>query len=198
MAAPIPLHTTLRLPDWIPQVETPQTSEGDEARMAFVIDLARRNVEQGTGGPFAAAVFDQVRGRLVSVGVNVVQPSQTAVAHAEIVAIALAGRAVGSFDCGADGPTELVTSTEPCAMCLGAVQWSGVSRLVYGAADDDAREVGFDEGYKPPGWVQRFEERGIEVEAGVLRQLAAGVLADYRDGGGAIYNARQGEENPGA
>ena len=166
--------------------------------MAYVIDLARRNVEHGTGGPFGAAVFDRADGRLVSVGVNLVEPSQTAVAHAEVVAIALAGRAIGSFDCGAAGATELVASTEPCAMCLGAVPWSGVSRLVCGASDADARLVGYDEGFKPAAWEQQLEGRGIEVETGVLRQLAAGVLADYSAQGGTIYNAMTVEEDPGA
>ena len=114
--------------------------------MAFVVDLARRNVEHGTGGPFAAGVFERDTGGLIAIGVNMVEPSQTAVAHAEMVAITLAGRAVGSFDLSVRGATELVASTEPCAMCLGAVPWSGVRRLVCGATDADAREVGFDEG----------------------------------------------------
>ena len=41
---------------------------------------------------------------------------------------------------------EMVASTQPCAMCLGATPWSGIRRLVCGARDEDAEEIGFDEG----------------------------------------------------
>ena len=198
MNRPLPTAASLALPDWIADVEVPASCEGDEVRMAFVVDLARRNVESGTGGPFAAAVFEQFGGGLVAVGVNVVERSATAVAHAEIVAIALAGLAVRSYDLGARGPTELVASTEPCAMCLGAVPWSGVSRLVCGATDADARAVGFDEGHKPDGWEQLLEARGVEVETGVLRELSARILADYARGGGTIYNSGASDDRAGA
>jgi tRNA(Arg) A34 adenosine deaminase TadA len=186
------------MPDWFGDVEVPESSDGDAARMAFVVDLARRNVEHGTGGPFASAVFSLDGGALISVGVNLVEPSLAAIAHAEIVAIALAGRALGSFDCGVRGPTELVASTEPCAMCLGAVPWSGVERLVCGATDADARSVGFDEGHKPDGWQQLLEDEGIEVVTGVLRELSVAVLTDYASGGGTIYNSGTAEGVRGA
>lgn len=194
----LPLRTEFALPDWFGDVEVPESSDGDEARMAFVVDLARRNVEHGTGGPFASAVFSLDGGALISVGVNLVEPSLAAIAHAEIVAIALAGRALGSFDCGVRGPTELVASTEPCAMCLGAVPWSGVERLVCGATDADARSVGFDEGHKPAGWQQLLEDQGIEVVTGVLRGLSVAVLTDYASGGGTIYNSGTAEGVRGA
>jgi tRNA(Arg) A34 adenosine deaminase TadA len=192
------LSTEFVLPDWFAELDVPDSSDGDEARMAFVVDLARRNVEHGTGGPFSAAVFSLEEGALISVGVNLVEPSLAAIAHAEIVAIALAGRALGSFDCGVGGPTELVASTEPCAMCLGAVPWSGVTRLVCGASDADARAVGFDEGHKPAGWESLLEEQGIEVVTGVLRELSVSVLTDYAAGGGTIYNTGAAEGVSGA
>ena len=165
-----------------------------EDRMDLVIALARQNVDAGTGGPFGAGIFEMRSGRLIAPGVNLVMSANYSVAHAEIVAMMLAQKRVGSYDLGGDGlpPMELVSSTEPCAMCLGAVVWSGVRRLVCGARDSDARAVGFDEGPKPDEWIGALETRGISVVRDVGREAAARVLGHYVAQGGMIYNARQG------
>src|SRR3954462_5000499 len=83
---------------------------------------------------------------------------------------------------------ELVTSCEPCAMCLGATLWSGVRRLVYGATREDAARLQFDEGPVFPESYRYLESRGIEVVRGVLRDEAAEVLERYRAKSGPIYN----------
>ena len=188
-------EVTLRLPGWVGE-----TSGGDlvlpsvEDRMRFVVELSRLNVRNGTGGPFGAAIFESDTGRLLAPGVNLVVGSGCSVFHAEMVAIMVAQRVVGTFDLGGEDlpPYELVASTEPCAMCLGATPWSGVRHLVCGARDEDARAVGFDEGAKMAEWVGSLEERGISVELGVLRDEAVAVLREYAERGGEIYNSRQG------
>jgi len=86
--------------------------------------------------------------------------------------------------------TQLVTSVAPCAMCLGAVPWSGVRSLVCGARGEDALAIGFDEGSKPLDWVEQLEKRGIEVQNDLMRKDAAAVLTNYQKSGGAIYNGR--------
>ena len=160
--------------------------------MRLVIDLARQNIEHKTGGPFGAAVFESGTGRLVAVGVNLVESSNCSIAHAEMVAIALAQQAVGHYDLShGGGAHELVTSTEPCAMCLGAIPWSGVRRVVCGARGEDACEIGFDEGAKPADWVTALKNRDIEVVRDVLGPEAKAVLQDYLKSGGPIYNARK-------
>jgi tRNA(Arg) A34 adenosine deaminase TadA len=73
-------------------------------------------------------------------------------------------------------------------MCFGAVPWSGVSSLVWGALREDAEAAGFDEGDKPADWVQSLEQRGIRTRGGVLRSEAAAVLAAYARGDGVIYH----------
>ncbi|HVS01207.1 MAG TPA: nucleoside deaminase [Thermoanaerobaculia bacterium] len=189
----------LALPEWLrPFASDAAPAPALADRMALVIDLARRNVEQSSGGPFAAAVFELPSGRLVGVGVNRVVPSRTSIAHAEILALGLAQQRLGQWDLGAPGlpPFELVASTEPCAMCLGAVVWSGVRRLVCGARDADARGIGFDEGPKSGDWVEELAARGVDVEQDVCREAAVAVLRAYADGGGLIYNARQGAPPP--
>lgn len=156
--------------------------------MAFVLDLAERNVRERTGGPFAAAVFERGTGELVAVGVNVVVASGQSLAHAEVVALALAERALGTFELGTRD-LELVTSAEPCALCLGALHWSGVRSLVIGARDEDVRAIGFDEGPKPVDWIAAFERHGVRVERDVERAAARRVLALYLELGGPLYNA---------
>jgi tRNA(Arg) A34 adenosine deaminase TadA len=159
-----------------------------EERMRFAIGLARQNIENRTGGPFGAAVFEADTGKVVSVGVNLVETSNCSLAHAEMLALSLAQQALGTYDLGR-GKTvyELVTSTEPCAMCLGAIPWSGVRRVVCGAHGEDAGAIGFDEGAKPTDWVGELRRRGIEVIRDVLREESQAVLQQYAASGGHIY-----------
>lgn len=178
------------LPAWVAEVAPVGAALAPGERMGLVLDLALRNVVEGTGGPFAAAVFESASGRLLGPGVNVVVPSSVPVAHAEIVALALAGRVTGSYDLGSG--SELVTSTEPCTMCFGACLWSGIGTLVTGATTADAEAVGFDEGPKPPDWAAELRRRGITVVTGRQREAAAAVLAAYAAAGGPIYNGSRG------
>ena len=151
-----------------------------------------------SGGPFAAVLFTLDDGRVIAAGVNLVLATRAPVAHAEIVAIALAGTRLGTHDLGRAGPIELVTSCEPCAMCMGALPWAGVSRVVCGARDEDARAVGFDEGDKHPDWPDRLRTRGIEVVRDVRREEAAEILRRYAAGGGVIYNGMVADPPTGA
>lgn len=184
------------LPTWVEPFVARQGPPFDsvEARMRLAIELARQNIEHGTGGPFGAAIFEITGGRLVSVGMNLVETSNCSILHAEMVAIALAQQAVGSYDLGGEGRPahELVTSTEPCAMCLGAIPWSGVRRVVCGARGEDACAIGFDEGAKPADWPGELNKRGIEVAQDILREEARAVLRQYAAMGGTIYNAGAG------
>lgn len=159
-------------------------------RMGFVIEASRRNIQEKTGGPFAAALFEIGSGKLISLGVNLVTTQGLSIVHAEIVAIAVAQRKWGTYDLGKEGNArnELVTSTEPCAMCLGAIPWSGVHRVVTGAKGIDATRIGFDEGSKVRNWRIALAERHIEVIVNVKRFEACEVLNEYSRSGGRIYN----------
>ena len=188
-------NMVLQLPDWIESAlaDSEQIYPSIEDRMQLIIKLSRLNIKHETGGPFGAGIFESESGRLISVGVNLVESADCSIAHAEMVAIAIAQRVIGSYDLGykKDIAYQLVTSTEPCAMCLGAIPWSGVRSVVCGARDEDVRSIGFDEGHKPPDWVKSLESRGISVVRDVLREEAKAVLLEYRKRGGLIYNAGQ-------
>lgn len=188
---------TVRLPDWVSELLAGRQEiyPTVEDRMRLAVELSRLNSRHGTGGPFGAAVFESASGRLLAPGVNLVTSLNCSVLHAEVVAIMIAQRSVGDFDLAGEGRPhyELVASTEPCAMCLGATPWSGVMRLVCGARAEDAERIGFDEGMKPEGWTASLEERGIAVVRDVLRDEAAAVLREYAERGGEIYNGRSSE-----
>jgi tRNA(Arg) A34 adenosine deaminase TadA len=186
----------LELPRWIAQeVAAPDRRYLTlEERMAFVIHLAERNIDEG-GGPFGAAVFEIETGRLVAPGVNLVVPLKCSLAHAEAMAIMVAQQVCGSHDLGAPSlpPMELVTSAQPCIQCYGNLWWSGLRRVVIGAGKHDVeRLTGFFEGPLPEDWSRQLEHRPpldpIEVVSDVLRTEACRVLQRYRDAGGPIYN----------
>lgn len=165
-----------------------------EERVRFVIDLAKENTKRATGGPFGAAIFEQDSGKLIGIGVNRVVPDQCSIAHAEMMAFAMAQQKLGVFDLGGPGlpAHELVTSAQMCIMCYGATFWSGVRRVVCAASTDDVHELtGFDEGPVPVDWRQQLEKRGIEVREGILRDEARAVLRAYQAANGTIYNGRR-------
>lgn len=183
------LALTMRwdLPSWAhdsvrPDQRFPTVTE----RMAVAVELSRRNMEERTGDPFGAAVFDLSSLRPLAVGVNVVVPSATVAAHGEVVALCLAGVAVGNYDLGAavGGPVELVTSCAPCMMCQGAIVGSGVSSLVIAARENDTHSVGLGGSRRPPEWVERLRRQGIEVTEDVLRAEAVEVLREFAERGG--------------
>ena len=186
----------LELPAWVTDylIQQPNAFLTPEARMELVTALAQRNIQHGTGGPFGAGIFRLDTHQLVAPGVNLVPSSKSSIAHAEIVAIIIAQQAVKSHDLGGKGfPLhELVTSCEPCGMCLGAITWSGVRHVMCGARGSDAESVGFDEGPKPSNWVTELEQRGITVTLDVGRSHAFSVLQQYIQNGGAVYNGRLG------
>ena len=180
----------MRLPAWVGDYidHWSEGFESVEARMRFVVGLAGGNVQHGSGGPFGAAVFTVRENRLVAPGVNLVTTAGLSCAHAEIVALSLAQKAIGDFNVSAYEPMELVTSTAPCAMCLGAIPWSGVNQVVCGARGEDAEEIGFDEGAKPQQWQKSLADRGIELREDVERAAGQNVLRSYARQGGKIYN----------
>ena len=153
----------ITLPQWAAD-ESPnyfaQTYKSDEDMMQLAIDISARNVKEGTGGPFGCAIFERHADdsiTLVSIGMNRVVALGNSTLHGETVAIQMAQKNLNTFSlqiplecvpCDGGEKTmrqfELFTSCEPCAMCLGATLWSGVSRIVCGAGKDDAEAIGFD------------------------------------------------------
>lgn len=191
------VEINLKLPQWAEKElqNMPTHFRTLEERMAAVVDFSRKNYQNQTGGPFAAGVFEKESGRMVVIGVNRVVPSKCSSAHAEVMALSLAQKMLGTWDLGAPGmPThQLVVNWRPCAMCYGAVIWSGVRSLVVAGSGPELEEItGFDEGPVPADWQGELEKRGIELVDGVLTDQATRVFQEFADSGALVYNSRQG------
>ncbi len=194
---PQPNKIEIELPDWLEgELErVPATIVAPGDRMRLIIRLSKLNYENGTGGPFAAGVFEIATGRLVAAGVNRVVPCSSSIAHAEIVAISLAQKRLGTFDLGgAELPGhQLVVNGRPCAMCFGAIPWSGIRSLMVAASGDQIESLtGFDEGPIHPQWKLELERRGIEVVEGVMADEACEVFRGFAASGQVVYNGRSG------
>ncbi len=186
---PSPPEVHFEYPAWIARtVDWNRTYGSDEDRMRLAIAISRASIDHG-GGPFGAAVFEQDSGKLVSVGMDTVVQHNNCALHGEMVAFMMAQQRVGSHTLKSPNlpACELVTSCDPCAMCLGATQWSGVRRVVAGAARQDAVDIGFDEGPVFPKSYNYLEERGISFAHEVLRDDARAVLQLYHARGGKAY-----------
>lgn len=113
----------------------------DKRFLSRAIALAGESMERG-GGPFGAVVTRD--GIVLAEASNSVVPLCDPTAHAEVCAIRQACQREHSFDLS--GCT-LYASCEPCPMCLGAVYWARVSRVVYAASRADAAAAGFDDDF---------------------------------------------------
>jgi tRNA(Arg) A34 adenosine deaminase TadA len=142
--------------------------QGNPEFMKQAIALATENVISGRGGPFGAVI---VRGdAVIATGANEVTSTNDPTAHAEVVAIRNACKAINDFCL--DGCT-IYTSCEPCPMCLAAIYWSRMEGIFYSGTAADAAAAGFDDAFlyeelKKPIKLRRIpalpmlEDRGIE------------------------------------
>ncbi len=187
----------LDLPEWVVNDLNgmPKYLHGNEDKMAVIIEFAKKNVLHKTGGPFASGIFERDSGKLIAVGVNRVVPLNCSSAHAEVMALSLAQKRLQSFDLGADGSQahQIVVNWRPCAMCFGAILWSGVrSLMIAGAGPEMEKITGFDEGPLISEWRAELQNRGIELIENVLSEEAIKVFKDFSDRGEFVYNSRLG------
>lgn len=114
-------------------------TDAETAWLAETIRLATENVANG-GGPFGALV---ARGtEVVATGINRVTANLDPTAHAEVTALRAACQELGTFSL--EGCV-LVSSCEPCPMCLASALWARVDRVIYAGDRDDAAKAGFDD-----------------------------------------------------
>lgn len=108
--------------------------------MREAVLLGRRGMKENGGGPFGAVVVQE--GKIVGRGFNEVTSRPDPTAHAEVVAIRDACRALQRFELrGCD----LYASCEPCPMCLAAIYWARIDRVFYACTRADAAGAGFDD-----------------------------------------------------
>lgn len=142
--------------------------------MQRAIELARKGMLAGDGGPFGAVIVRD--GDIIGEGWNRVLRDKDPTAHGEVTAIRDACRKAGDFSLES---CEIHTTGEPCPMCLGAIHWARIGKIYYGFSISDAQSAGFDdqdfykEFAKPPA------ERSIPATA-LMPDEARALLEDYR------------------
>ena len=116
--------------------------ENNKKFMMEAIELAKKNLLNGEGGPFGAVVVkdDKIVGR----GYNRVVSTNDPSAHAEVNAIRDACNNLNTFHL--EG-CEIYTSCEPCPMCLGTIYWSRITKIYYAADRNHAMTAGFDDSF---------------------------------------------------
>lgn len=119
--------------------QDPSILELERAWMDEAIRLATESVANG-GGPFGALIVKD--GEVVAVGNNQVTSTLDPTAHGEVTAMRAACKQLDTFSL--DGCV-LVTSCEPCPMCLSSALWARVDRIIFAADRDDAAVAGFDD-----------------------------------------------------
>lgn len=135
-----------------------------ERWMEVAIEAAREGIAKGQS-PFGCAI---VRGNdLVAASHNEVVLTNDPTAHAEVVALRRAGRALSQFelpDC------RLYSTCEPCPMCASAIHWAKIPELYYGAGIEDAAAAGFCEIHVHPEDLYRHTSPPVAVFEGVRRE----------------------------
>lgn len=144
----------------------------DQRFLDQAIRLGERHMASGHGGPFGAVVVQD--DHIIAEGWNLVPSDCDPTAHAEIVAIRRACRALGSFSLRG---ASLYCTCEPCPMCLAAIYWARLDAVYFAAEQSDAAEIGFDDAFiyaelaKP--WSERLLEQGQGGRNQALRVFAA-------------------------
>ncbi|MFB6679610.1 nucleoside deaminase [Streptomyces sp. NPDC056390] len=103
----------------------------DEKFLLAAIELATR-ARQGGNHPFGSLLV--LGGEVMLEAGNTVVTERDATGHAETNLVRLASRTYSSEELA---QATLYTSTEPCAMCAGAMYWSGIGRVVYALGEDE-------------------------------------------------------------
>lgn len=133
--------------------------EQNEKFMRAAIELAKKGMDGNHGGPFGAVVVKD--NKIIAKGYNQVTSSNDPTAHAEVVAIREACKALNTFQL--EGCT-VYTSCEPCPMCLGAIYWARPDKVVFGATKQDAAGAQFDDQFIYDELEKELDRRHIQFE----------------------------------
>ncbi len=142
-------------------------NEQDDQHIFFLgqaIELATLSARD-EGGPFGAVIVKD--GEVIGKGHNQVTSNCDPSAHAEIIAIREACQYLNSHrldDC------TIYSSCEPCPMCLSAIYWARIPRLVYAASAEDAARAGFDDQFIYDELDKPHEQRSIDMTQFKLEQ----------------------------
>jgi guanine deaminase len=149
----------------------------EQEYMTLAIRKAQDGIELGQS-PFGSAI---VQGdRVIAATHNTVWRDTDPTAHAEVNCIRAAAQALKTiflYGC------TLYSTTEPCPMCLSAIHWAKIDRVVYGAAIADAAAAGFCELYVDAKLLAEMGKSPLKVESGLLREECADLFSQWLKSG---------------
>ncbi|MGH7779457.1 MAG: tRNA adenosine(34) deaminase TadA [Candidatus Binataceae bacterium] len=146
-----------------------RSSNEDRALMALAIGEARAAAAAGEVPVGAVAV---AAGRVMAIGRNRPISLNDPTAHAEVIAIREAARALGVYRLT---DVAIYVTLEPCTMCVGAMIAARISKVVYGARDEKAGALG---SVYDIGRDGRLNHR-LEVHGGVMADECAAILREF-------------------
>jgi tRNA(Arg) A34 adenosine deaminase TadA len=193
------IEVNFKIPPWLVEFEKKYKNvifdDDIESKMSIAINISKFNVLNNTGGPFGCAIFKvckkSKKSSLFSLGCNLVTSYNNCTLHAETVAIQIGQKRKKNFTFNdIDYNFELYTSCEPCAMCLGAILWSGISLVYCGATKKDAEEIGFNEGPVFDISYLYLEYQGVKTVKKISNMEAKEVFNLYVSKNGKIYNSK--------
>jgi tRNA(Arg) A34 adenosine deaminase TadA len=149
--------------------------QSDEEFMLLAFDLARAAVEHGNQ-PFGALVVKE--GEIIVQAESTKITTQDCSRHAELTVASRAAMFLSKEDLK---ESTLYTSTEPCAMCTGAIYWSGIGRLVYGCPNEDLSQFSGDNLGISSREILSRGTREVEVVGPILRDEAVEIHRSYWD-----------------
>lgn len=142
----------------------------DEKFIDIAIELSKKAVY-----PYGAIIVKN--GEIIGRSDSDVPVSKTAYSHAELRAIEDAMDHLGGHLCAEGGKDCVIySSCEPCAMCMGAILYTGIEKLVYGATLEDSKECVNDILVKAQVIADNCKNRNIEIIKEVHRDKAVEVL----------------------
>jgi tRNA(Arg) A34 adenosine deaminase TadA len=146
----------------------------DAEFLRLAIGAAREAIATGQS-PFGSVI---VRGgTVVAIAHNTVWRDTDPTAHAEVNCIRAAARALGAIDLA--GCT-LYATCEPCPMCLAAIHWAKIGRVVFGAEIADAAAAGFSELRVAARDLARMGGSSLAVEGGLLAEECRALFQSFR------------------
>jgi len=133
--------------------------ENKEKYMRLAIEKSLDSIDNG-GGPFGSVIVKD--GEVIAAASNSVTIDNDPTAHAEVNAIRMACRKLGTFDLSG---CEIYASCEPCPMCLAAIYWARIGRLYYANTKADADKIGFSDNFIYEEFEKPEAERKIKTTA---------------------------------
>ncbi|MEK6674516.1 MAG: nucleoside deaminase [Planctomycetota bacterium] len=149
----------------------------DEQLMAEAIRICQRGID-ARQSPFGAVIADRT-GKIVAATHNTVRLTCDPTAHAEINAIRLAARNLGTIDLSGH---RILSTCEPCPMCASAIHWSRLDEVVYGATIQDAADAGFHELELPCAELYQKAGSHVRCRGGVLGDSCRDLFRTWKSG----------------